>query len=76
MKMVSQTPSEILDGIAAARVAFENNEAGSREALIDYSRALISSLEIPSEFVQRTFWAEVWTITTLATHFYPRLAPP
>jgi hypothetical protein len=57
--MVSQTPSEILDGITAARVAFEKNEAGSREALIDYSRALISSLEIPSEFVQRTFWAEV-----------------
>lgn len=59
--MASQTPSEILDGIAAARVAFEKNEAGSREALIDYSRALISSLEIPSEFVQRTFWAEVIT---------------
>ncbi|KAJ5094095.1 hypothetical protein N7456_009956 [Penicillium angulare] len=56
--MASQAPSEILDGIAAARIAFEKNEAGSREALIDYSRALISSLEIPSEFVQRTFWAE------------------
>jgi hypothetical protein len=57
--MASPTPSEILDGIAAARIAFDKNEAGSREALIDYSRALIAALEIPSEFVQRTFWAEV-----------------
>ena len=51
--------SEILDGISSARKAFENNEAGSREALIDYSRSLITSLEIPSDFIQRTFWAEV-----------------
>ncbi|KAJ5737056.1 uncharacterized protein N7483_002181 [Penicillium malachiteum] len=56
--MATQTPSDILDGIATARVAFDNNEPGSREALIDYGRALIASLEIPSEFIQRTFWAE------------------
>lgn len=57
--MANPSVSSILDGIASARSAFEKNEAGSREALIDYSRALIAALEIPSEFVQRTFWAEV-----------------
>ncbi|KAJ5981981.1 hypothetical protein N7451_012081 [Penicillium sp. IBT 35674x] len=56
--MVSQTPPEILDGNAAARVAFEKHEGDSREALIDYGHALVSSLEFPSEFVQRTIWAE------------------
>ncbi|KAJ5571123.1 hypothetical protein N7535_004783 [Penicillium sp. DV-2018c] len=56
--MASPSAIAILDAIAASRTAFENNEAGSREALIDQSRALISALEIPSEFVQRTFWAE------------------
>ncbi|KAK4867735.1 hypothetical protein LT330_001245 [Penicillium expansum] len=56
--MASPSVSAILDGIANSRVALDNNEAGSRETLIDQSRALISALEIPSEFVQRTFWAE------------------
>ncbi|KAJ5414032.1 hypothetical protein N7509_000659 [Penicillium cosmopolitanum] len=51
---MSHTPSDILDQIAAARVAFDKNEAGSREALIDHSRALIASLEIPSEFPAQT----------------------
>jgi hypothetical protein len=51
--------SSILEGLATAGKAFEKNEAGSREALIDYSRALIAALEIPSEFIQRSFWAEV-----------------
>ncbi|KAJ5143775.1 uncharacterized protein N7515_002562 [Penicillium bovifimosum] len=56
--MASPSAISILDAIATSRKAFENNEAGAREALIDQSRALISALEIPSEFVQRTFWAE------------------
>lgn len=59
--MASPSVSSILDAIAAVRTAFDNNEAGSREALIDSSHALIAALEIPSEFVQRTFWAEVST---------------
>lgn len=50
--------SSILNSLALAQKAFENNEAGAREALIDHSRALVSALEIPSEFIQRTFWAE------------------
>ena len=57
--MTSPSVSAILDGIATSRAAFDKNEAGSREALINQNRALIAALEIPSEFVQRTFWAEV-----------------
>jgi hypothetical protein len=68
--MAPPTPSEILNGIAAARIAFDKNEAGSREALIDYSRALIAALEIPSEFVQRTFWAEVCIFPRLNNYCY------
>ncbi|OKL59219.1 hypothetical protein UA08_05527 [Talaromyces atroroseus] len=56
--MASQSISAILEHIASAGKAYENNEPGSKEALIDQSRALIASLEIPSEFLQRTFWAE------------------
>lgn len=51
--------SSILEGLASAGKAFDVDEAGSREALIEHSRALIGALEIPSEFVQRSFWAEV-----------------
>ncbi|KAL4921359.1 S-adenosyl-L-methionine-dependent methyltransferase [Aspergillus aurantiobrunneus] len=50
--------SSILEGLATAGKAFDKNEAGSREALIDLGRALVTQLEIPSEFLQRTFWAE------------------
>jgi hypothetical protein len=53
------TASFILEKFASAHSAFDKNEPGSREALIEHSRALIASLEIPSEFLQRTFWAEV-----------------
>lgn len=51
--------SSILESLASAGKAFDIKEAGSREALIEHSRALIGALEIPSEFVQRSFWAEV-----------------
>lgn len=57
--MASSSVSSILDGIAAAGKSFGENEAGSREALIEYSRSLVAALEIPSEFIQRSFWAEV-----------------
>ncbi|KAJ5674479.1 O-methyltransferase [Penicillium maclennaniae] len=50
--------SSILNELASAHRAFDNDEPGSREALVEHSRALIASLEIPSEFLQRTFWAE------------------
>ena len=51
--------SSILGSLAAAGKAFEENKSGSREALIDNARALVGELEIPSEFLQRSFWAEV-----------------
>ncbi|KAE8143758.1 putative O-methyltransferase [Aspergillus pseudotamarii] len=56
--MATSSTSAILDRIASSSAAFNKNEAGSREALIEHSRALIAALEIPSEFIQRTFWAE------------------
>lgn len=43
--------SSILESLASAGKAFDINEAGAREALIEHSRALIGALEIPSEFV-------------------------
>ena len=57
--MATSSVSAVLDGIASSSTAFNNNEAGSREALIEHSRALAAVLEIPSEFIRRTFWAEV-----------------
>ena len=57
--MASSSVSLILEDIAAAGKALGENEAGSREALIEHSRSLVAALEIPSEFIQRSFWAEV-----------------
>ncbi|KAJ5207917.1 hypothetical protein N7449_002296 [Penicillium cf. viridicatum] len=51
-------PFAILKQLAFTGKAFKENEPGSREALIAQSRALVAALEIPSEFIQRTFWAE------------------
>ncbi|GAB1210748.1 hypothetical protein APSETT445_009546 [Aspergillus pseudonomiae] len=56
--MAGSSVSAILDGIASSSIAFDKNEPGSREDLIEHSRALIAALEIPSEFIQRTFCAE------------------
>ncbi|OGM44713.1 O-methyltransferase [Aspergillus bombycis] len=56
--MAGSSVSAILDEISSSSIAFNKNEAGSREGLIEHSRALIAALEIPSEFIQRTFWAE------------------
>jgi hypothetical protein len=49
----------ILERIAAAGTAYKSDEVGSRELLIELGRDLVAALEIPSEFLQRTFWAEV-----------------
>ena len=51
--------SKILERIAAAGKAYESDKIGSRENLIELSRDLVATLEIPSEFLQRSFWAEV-----------------
>lgn len=59
---MAKTPvSSIVEQIAAAGKAYHSNEVGSRESLIDLSRSLVAALEIPSEFLQRSFWAEVST---------------
>lgn len=57
--MASKSATSILQELASAAKQFENNEAGAREALIEHSRALISALELPSEFIQHTFWTQV-----------------
>lgn len=49
----------ILERIAAAGKAYEADRIGSRESLIELGRDLVAALEIPSEFLQRSFWAEV-----------------
>jgi hypothetical protein len=51
--------SKILERIAAAGKAYEGDEIGLRENLIELGRDLVATLEIPSEFLQRSFWAEV-----------------
>jgi hypothetical protein len=51
--------STILERIAVAGQAYEGDKVGSREDLIELARDLVATLEIPSEFVQRSFWAEV-----------------
>ncbi|KAF2852736.1 putative hydroxyindole O-methyltransferase [Plenodomus tracheiphilus IPT5] len=50
--------SAILERIAIAGRNFGDSEIGSRETLIELGRDLVAALEIPSEFLQRTFWAE------------------
>ncbi|RAK95487.1 putative O-methyltransferase [Aspergillus ibericus CBS 121593] len=56
--MSTSSVSSILKDLGSTGNAFEDNEPGSREALIERSRALVAALEVPSEFVQRSFWAE------------------
>ncbi|CDM36722.1 hypothetical protein CBS147339_2563 [Penicillium roqueforti] len=56
--MLTKSVTSILQGITLAAKEFENNEAGARESLIAHSRALISALEVPSEFIQHTFWSQ------------------
>jgi len=57
--MATISVPSILERIAAAGRSYEGEERGSRETLIELSRDLIAALEIPSEFLQRSFWAEV-----------------
>jgi hypothetical protein len=74
--MASSSVSSILEGLASAGKAFEKDEAGSREALIDHGRALVAALEIPSEFLQRTFWAEVGLSSDAVTCCESLAEPP
>jgi hypothetical protein len=67
---MASSVSSILESIAAARKAYESDQLGSRESLIELGRDLIAALEIPSEFLQRSFWAEV---STFISGIRPRL---
>ena len=67
--MTASQVSTILERIAAAGDAYGSHGLGSREALIDLSRDLIAALEIPSEFLQRSFWAEVGRSQVLLSTF-------
>lgn len=58
-RTMTSPASKIIQSIALAGKAYENNGLGSRETLIELGRALVGELEIPSEFIQRSFWAEV-----------------
>lgn len=46
--------SSTLGRLAAAGKAYEENELGSREALIELGRDPVAALEIPSEAIQRS----------------------
>lgn len=59
--MASETSraQEILAQLQIAGSAYAQQKPGAREQLLDLSHALISSLELPSEAIQRMGWAEV-----------------
>lgn len=72
--MSSPSVSALLERIAAAGKAFEDSQQpGAREDLIDLSQSLVAALEIPSEFIQRSFWSEVSQAYTLLQSTYPYL---
>lgn len=51
--------TSIIEDIVRAGKGFNSNEPGSRETLVDLGRTLVAALELPSEFIQRSMWAEV-----------------
>ncbi|OTA55120.1 putative O-methyltransferase [Hypoxylon sp. EC38] len=55
---MSSTPEAILTQLQAAGSAYAENKPGAREQLLNLSHALISSVELPSEAIQRMGWAE------------------
>lgn len=56
--MTSLQPEAILAQIQAVGSAYAEKKPGAREQLLSLSHALISSLELPSEAIQRMGWAE------------------
>lgn len=51
--------TSIIEEIASAGKSYGENVPGARETLINLGHALVASLEIPSEFIQRSMWGEV-----------------
>ncbi|XXG94868.1 hypothetical protein Hte_001127 [Hypoxylon texense] len=56
--MSSPTPEAILAQLQAAGSAFAEKKPGAREQLLDLGYSLVSSLQLPSEAIQRMGWAE------------------
>jgi hypothetical protein len=56
---MSAESDKILAQLQSVGAEFREKQPGAREQLIKLSRALISSLELPSEAIQRIGWAEV-----------------
>ena len=59
MALPSPAAQAILQSIQNTATAYADGIPGSREQLLGLSQALISSLELPSEAIQRMGWAEV-----------------
>ncbi|ROW04362.1 hypothetical protein VSDG_00914 [Cytospora chrysosperma] len=56
--MANTSVTSLIEDIVRAGKAHDNNAPGSRETLVDLGHSLVAALEIPSEFVQRSMWAE------------------
>lgn len=63
---MSAESDEILAQLQSVGSEFREKQPGAREQLIKLSRELISSLELPSEAIQRIGWAEVIPSHTIA----------
>ncbi|XDG05687.1 hypothetical protein ABKA04_005302 [Annulohypoxylon sp. FPYF3050] len=57
-KIMSLTPEAVLSQLKAASAAYAEKKPGSREQLLNLGYALVSSVELPSEAIQRMGWAE------------------
>ncbi|KAI1387563.1 putative O-methyltransferase [Hypoxylon trugodes] len=55
---MSSTPEAILAQLQAAGSAYAEKKPGAREQLLNLGYALVSSVELPSEAIQRMGWAE------------------
>ncbi|KAI2610039.1 putative O-methyltransferase [Hypoxylon fragiforme] len=55
---MASKPDDILAQLQVARAAYAKNKPGAREQLLNLGHALVSSLELPSEAIQRMGWAE------------------
>lgn len=67
--MANTSVTSLIEDIVRAGKAHDNNAPGSRETLVDLGHSLVAALEIPSEFVQRSMWAEVSKLLFLRSHW-------
>ncbi|KAI0176482.1 putative O-methyltransferase [Hypoxylon sp. FL1284] len=55
---MASTPEAILAQLQVAGAAFAEKKPGAREQLLNLGHSLVSSLQLPSEAIQRMGWAE------------------